>query len=536
MTHGMVSAAQPEAVEAGIEALKAGGNAVDAAVATALVQTAVDPQMCGIAGMGSLQVYDPKKGVHVCHDFHGRAPLSARPDMWEKLLVGESEDGFGFLLEGRVNEIGYGAITSPMTLRALDEALKRYGTMKLKDLLPAAIRYATEGVLVRPHMAAYWAQVPTEGRAPHAEMLTQLPATRKIYAKADGSLRRTGELLRNPDMGATLARVAEKGVDDFYEGEIARRIVADMKAHRGLIDHADLKAAVPITNEPLWGTYRGLRIATNRPPGGGVMLIEMLNILEQFDLGAMGHNSPDYIATVAEAMKIATVDKDAKVGDPRFVDVPLAELCSKDYAAPLAARIRRGEKTHVPRLRSGAKESADTTHVCAVDGNGVCATMTHTLGTPSGVVTEGLGFMYNGAMAVFDPRPGRPGSLAPGKSRFSSLAPSILFRDGKPFLVVGAPGGTYIAMGILQVILNVVEFGMTALEAVHAPRFNATSDTLDITNRILRSTEAELKRRGYPVRRNALTFHFAGVHAIRIVDGRWDGGADPGRDGMAMAV
>jgi gamma-glutamyltranspeptidase/glutathione hydrolase len=149
----------------------------------------------------------------------------------------------------------------------------------------------------------------------------------------------------------------------------------------------------------------------------------------------------------------------------------------------------------VPRLKD-RKESADTTHVTAGDENGVCVSLTHTLGTPSGVVTDGLGFMYNGAMAVFDPRPGRPGSLAPGKSRFSSLAPSIVFKDDKPFLAIGAPGGTYIAMGILQVMLNVIEFGMTAAEAVAAPRFNATSDTLDITNRILRSTEAELRSRG----------------------------------------
>ena len=536
MTHGMVSAAQPEAVEAGIEALKTGGNAVDAAVATALVQTAVDPQMCGIAGFGSLQVYDPKKSRHVCHDFHGRAPLAVKPDMWEKLLVGEAEDGFGFVLEGRVNEIGYGAITTPMTLRGLDEALKRYGTKRLKDLLAPAIHYAEAGFMVRPHVAAYWNQVPTEGRAPHAEFLTQLPATRKIYAKPNGKLHGVGETLRNPGMAATLAKVAEAGVEDFYSGSIARRIVDDMRAHGGLITLADLKSAAPETTEPLWGSYRGDRIATNRPPGGGVMLIEMLNILEHFDLKAMGHNSAKYIATVAEAMKIATVDKDTKVGDPRFVKVPLAELTSKDYAAPLAARIKRAEKTHVPRLKGKANESADTTHVTAVDENGVCATMTHTLGTPSGVVTEGLGFMYNGAMAVFDPRPGRPGSLAPGKSRFSSMAPSIIFKGDKPHLVLGAPGGTYIAMGILQVILNVLEFGMTALEAVHAPRFNATSDTLDITNRILRATEAELKSMGYTVRRWPMNFHFAGVHAIRIVDGKMDGGADPGRDGMAVAV
>jgi gamma-glutamyltranspeptidase/glutathione hydrolase len=188
MTHGMVSAAQPEAAEAGLEALKAGGNAVDAAIAAAFVQTAVDPQMCGIAGFGSLHVLDPKRGIHVVHDFHGRAPQGVTPDMWEHLLVGEAEDGFGFLLEGRVNEIGYGAITTPMTLRGLSEALARYGTRPLAELLAPAIAWAEQGFMVRPHVAAYWNQVPTEGRAPHREFLTQLPATRKIYAKADGRL------------------------------------------------------------------------------------------------------------------------------------------------------------------------------------------------------------------------------------------------------------------------------------------------------------------------------------------------------------
>ncbi len=534
-THGMVSAAQPEAVEAGLAAFKAGGNAVDAAIATALVQTAVDPQMCGIAGFGSLQVYDPAKGLHVVHDFYGRAPRAVKPDMWQHLLIGEAEDGFGFHLEGRVNEMGYGAIATPMTLKGLSEALRRYGTLPLGELLEPAISYAEDGFMVRPHVAAYWNLVPTEGRAPHSEMLTHFPATRKIYGKPSGGLHAVGETLRNPDMARTLRRVRDHGVDEFYSGSIARQIIADMQRHGGLISAEDLAAADPETTEPLWGTYRDVRIATNRPPGGGVMLVEMLNILERFDLRAMGHNTADYIATVAEAMKLATIDKDAKVGDPRFVDVPLAELTSKAYAASLSERIERGEKASVPRLRA-MKESADTTHVAAVDANGVCASLTHTLGTASGVVTDGLGFMYNGAMAVFDPRPGRAGSLAPGKARFSSMAPSIVFRDGKPLLVLGAPGGTYITMGILQAILHVVEFGLTALEAVSAPRFCATSDTIDITNRIFRSTERELQARGYQVRRSPLNFHFSGVHAIRIIDGRLDGGADPGRDGMAAAV
>jgi gamma-glutamyltranspeptidase/glutathione hydrolase len=264
------------------------------------------------------------------------------------------------------------------------------------------------------------------------------------------------------------------------------------------------------------------------------MLLEMLNILEHFDLRALGHNSPAYIAIVAEAMKIGAVDRDQHLGDPRFVEVPVERLLSKQHAAAMAERIKRGEKTSVPRLT--AKEAADTTQVCVVDRDGMCVSLTHTLGTPSGVITEGLGFMWNGGMSAFDPRPGMAGSLAPGKARPSSMSPTIVFRDGKPFFVVGAPGGTYITPGVLQAILNVVEFGMTALEAIHAPRFVATSDTIWLTNRIPRATERELVRRGYPVKRSPLTFHFAGVHGIRIVDGKLDGAADPGRDGTAMTA
>ena len=225
-------------------------------------------------------------------------------------------------------------------------------------------------------------------------------------------------------------------------------------------------------------------------------------------------------------MKIGAVDRDQHLGDPRFVDVPVERLLSKQHAAAMAERIKRGEKTSVPRL--AAKEAADTTQVCVVDRSGMCVSLTHTLGTPSGVVTDGLGFMYNGAMGAFDPRPGRAASIAPGKARVSSMAPSIVFRDGKPFFVVGAPGGTYITPGILQAILNVVDFGMSALEAISAPRFCATSDTIWLTNRILRSAERDLKGRGYPVKRSAQTYYFAGVHGIRIVDGVCDGAADPG--------
>jgi gamma-glutamyltranspeptidase/glutathione hydrolase len=536
MEHGIISAAQPEAVEAGAEVLAAGGNAVDAAIACALVQTAVDPFMCGIAGFGSMQIYMPGRGVHQFIDFHGRAPRRATPEMWQDLIIAETEDGFGFALEGAVNEIGYKSITTPMTLRAFDAAVARHGTMAFARLLEPAIRYAEEGWTVRPHVAQYWGEVPKAGRRPHSEFCTRFPATRAIYATPDGAIHRVGDVIRNRDMARTLSRIAEHGVDDFYTGDLAAEIIADITANGGLIGKADLEGVRARDNPPLRTTYRDFEIATNQPPGGGIMLVEMLNILENFDLAAMGHNSPTYIATVSETMKIATIDKDSHIGDPEFVEVPVARLTSKDYAREQADRIRRGEKASIARFNPGGTESRDTTHVCVADRDGNIVSMTHSLGAPSGVVSPGLGFMYNGCMAVFDPRPGRAGSIAPGKARFTAMCPTLVFRDGAPTHVIGAPGGTFITMGVLQGLLNMIDFDMDAAEAVAAPRFCTTSNTIDITNRILRRTEADLKAMGYPVRRSPFNYAFAGVHALRRTSAGWDGGADPGRDGMVLSV
>jgi gamma-glutamyltranspeptidase/glutathione hydrolase len=534
MTAGTIVAPQPEAVEAGALVLRHGGNAVDAAVVCALVQTVVDPQMSGIAGFGSMHLYLPEGGVHRLIDFHGRAPRRATPDMWAHLAEGENEDGFGFVLEGRVNDVGYQAITTPGTLRALHEALTRHGTLAWKDALAPAIGYAEDGFAIRPHVHDYWTRVEAGGMVDHIERLRLTPAGRRIYFEADGSLRRPGTVLRNPDMARTLRRIADDGIEVFYQGDIARAIAADMEANGGLLGLDDLAACASQETEPLCGTYRGHRVATNRPPGGGIMVLQMLAMLEHFDLAAMGHNSPDYIRVVAEAMKRATIDKDAHVGDPRFVEVPMERLLDAAYARAQADAIEAGEVAHVPRL--GAAESADTTHVSVLDSGGNAVALTHSLGMPSGVVTEGLGFMYNGAMAVFDPRPGRTGSIAPGKARFSSIAPTMVFSGDHPCLVIGAPGGTYIAMGILQVILDVIDFGMSISEAVAAPRFSATSDVIEVVNRIPRFVTAELEARGYAVRRSHRSYHFAGVHAIRIADGVVSGAADPARDGMALTV
>ncbi len=515
--------------------LMRGGNAIDAAMAAALVQGVVDPQMCGIAGFGSCQIYMPGKGVHTTIDFHGRTPLSATPDMWLDLLQGETRDGFGFVLKGNVNDLGYQAVTTPGSLKAYHEAAGEFGTFDWADICAPAIAQARAGFHVRPHVHHWWTHGADFGRVDVAERLRFSATGAKAYFREDGSIKRIGDHVTNPDLATTLERVARHGADIFYSGEIAEQIADDFKSNGGLMSLQDLKAYKTVRNDPLRGSYRGYDIATNHPPGGGIMLVEMLNILENFDLAALGHNTTGYIRTVCEAMKAATSDKDNLVGDPAFHDVPVDRLTSRQHAADIASRIQSGERMSVERLEL-PPEPKDTTHVAVVDGQGNCVTMTHSLGMPSGVITDGLGFMYNGCMGVFDPRPGRAGSIAPGKSRFSSVVPAIAFKDGAPHVVLGAPGGTQIVMGVMQALLNVLDFGMTMEAAVSAPRFSSTSNAIDITSRIPGYVVEPLQRDGYEVIRSALTFGIGAVHGIRIVDGVMDGGADPGHDGVALAV
>jgi gamma-glutamyltranspeptidase/glutathione hydrolase len=533
--NAMIVAAQPEAAEVGAIMLQAGGNAIDAAVACALVQGVVDPLMAGIAGFGSAGIYFPSRNLHKYVDFHSPAPAAAQPDMWEHLIEGEARDGYGFILRGKVNDVGYSSVCVPASLKAYYEMHSRLGVLPWRDIVAPAVEWAEHGWIVRPHVEFFWSDPGMMGRASGKERLLFSPSGRRLYCREDGNPKRVGDVVTNPDYANTLRAIADGGSDVFYKGEIGRRIAHDMHEHGGLITAEDLANYQPKWLNPLRGTYRGYEITTNHPPGGGLMLLEMLNILERFDLLEIGHNSTEYLRVVCEAMKRATVDKDRSIGDPAFLDVPAEKLASKEYASNIARDITQHTKVTVPRLNSGFS-SKDTTQVCVVDRDGNCVTMTHSLGMPSGVITEGLGFFYNGCMAVFDPRPGRAGSIAPGKARFTSVCPSIIFRDGSPYLVIGAPGATQIAMGVLQAILNVLDFGMSMTEAVSAPRFSATSDAIDVSNRIPHGTTRELERDGYEVIRSPYTFGFAAVHGIRIEGGRLDGGADPGHDGIALAV
>ena len=533
----MVTAVQPEAADAGLVILRAGGNAIDAALAAALVQGVVDPLMSGLGGYGVLHAFDPRTGATLLLDGQGGCPAACTETMWADRIVGETTDGFGFIVRDFVNECGHQSVTVPGIVAVLAQAHAQLGRLPWADLFHPAIELAESGWIVRPHNHTVFTQDERRyGRMNYGEKLGVTADGRRIYLHPDGSYPRIGQVVRNPDLGGTLRALAKDGPDSFYRGTLARRIVDDMARNGGLLSAADLASFQPEQQQPIRVGYRGYELATNPPPGGGVMVAEMLLILEQFDLVELGHNTPEYIRVVAEAMKIATRDKDAYISDPRFVPPPLDRLLSAEYAGSCAAAIRRGEKASVPRLKAPTGDPKETTHVTCVDADGLVVSLTHSLGIPSGVIPEGTGFILNGCMSVFDPRPGRAGSIAPGKRRFASMCPSIVSKDGQAVLTLGAPGGTWITLGVLQVILNVLDWGMSMQEAISAPRFVATSDVIDISNRIPRSVQHAVEAMGYTVRRSALSYAFSAVHGIALFDGMLDGGADPQRDGMVATL
>lgn len=530
----MIVAPQPEAVEAGARILASGGNAVDAVIACAVTQGVVDPLMCGIGGVGCLQLFDPATGAHFVLDGLSTCPAACHEDMWADIFEHECADGFGYVVRGHVNEMGHRAVSPPGILRVLETAHARAGRASWSDLFAPAIEVAEQGFLVGPHSSTLFNRNErVHGRLGYADKLLFSEDARRLYLRPDGTPKRTGDSITNPELGATLRAIARGGVEVFYTGEIARCIIDDIAQHDGLLTAADLANCAPYCGAPLSVSYRGFTVALPPPPAGGIMVAEMLRILEHFDLVALGHNTPAYIRIVAEAMKIAGRDKEQHIGDPNILIPPLEQLLSDAYASDCAALIRRGERVPLARVVADGKH---TTTVSCVDHGGMTVTLTHTLGLPSGVIPPGKGFMLNGAMNWYDPRPGRSGSIGPGKRRFSSMSPTIVFSGDRPVATLGAPGGAWIPIAIVQVLFNMLDFGMAIQEAVMAPRFSATSEAIDISNRITRATQHELEAIGYQIRRSPLTYAFAGVHGITMFDGHLEGGADPQRDGYAAGV
>ncbi len=529
----MIVAPQPDAVEAGVRALAQGGSAIDATIACALMQGVVDPMMCGVAGLGVLHVHDTRTGRTEVIDGLSTVPEAATASMWEGMFEGECTDGYGYVVRGAVNELGHGAVTTPGILRVFEAAHASYGRLPWAELFAAAIERAREGWAVRPHVALMFASDERPyGRARMADKLAYTADGRALYMDGEAP-KAVGRMVRNPSLAATLERLARHGAEDFYSGELAQAMVQDMRHHGGLLAPADLAGFRVRLGAPLTIGYRGRTIAAPAPAAGGIVVLEMLRILERFDLVAMGHNSPDYIRTVAEAMKIAGRDRERHVGDPDVAPAPVGWLLSDGYAGECAAAIARGEKASLERATG---ESKDTTTISCWDENGLVVSLTHTLGLPSGVIVPGTGFMLNGAMNWYDPRPGRPNSVGPGSRRFSSMAPTLVFEDGQPAATLGAPGGAWIGVAVLQGLLNLLDWGMGIQDAVMAPRFSATTNAIDISNRIPRRTEAALNAAGYAVNRSAHSYPFAALHGITGWDGVLEGGADPQRDGCAAGI
>lgn len=530
---GIVVAPQSRAAEAGAEILSAGGNAFDAAVAAGFAQAATDPFMCGIGGFGIGQVYVAATGQNWCVQFYGRAGANARPDQWaDKINASDPDHKY---VQGFPNEIGYQSIGVPGTVAGLHEIHKRWGKLPWAELLRPAERLLREGYPLYQYIADYFTYPAGPPAKPsQKQRFAATPEMARIWLKPDGSFRDLGELVQLTDYADTVARLAEAGGDDFYRGEIGAKIAADWHANGAILTGDDLRNFQATVVPAIGGSYRGLSVMVPPPPGGGVTVLQMLNILEQFDLGALGHNSVAYLEVLIRSMQVAALERKARLGDPAFVDVPLAAMLDKGWAATVAADISAG------RIKPNGEKPADpgTTHMTVCDDQGNAVAITHTLGMGSGVVTPGLGFQYNNAIGGFDPEPGKANSIAPGKARISAMSPTMVMRDGRPYLVLGSPGSNAIVNAILQTIVNVMDFGMSPVEAVSVPRVHCEGGPVALETRFLQQTARELTASGHTVKHGAIGYDtLQGRIQLAVADGQgsWHGASDPRRDGGIAA-
>lgn len=537
LKQGMVCAPQPYAVDAGVEVLHQGGNAVDAALAAGLVQGVVDPHMCGPGGYLLLTLYQAEGAQISVLDAPALAGALARADMWEDRYIRPNPTGWGYFLRDHVNEAGYTSICTPGSIRGMQRMHERWGTLPWAELFPSAIGMAEEGHRIMVRTARVWQRQPVQPEEiGPIGYIRRNPEASRLYLQADGSPYPVDTWFRNPDYGQTLRHLAEAGPDDFYTGDLAHRMTTDIEAQGGYVTAQDFRDYTLPDVQPVHGTFGDFDIATAPPPHGGATVVAILNIMETFrDEPGLDPESPRYLYLLAMAMKAAFADRNPHMADDRFADVPLAWMTSKERARHWHDVIEAGDPIHVSFTPPGSR---DTTHVTVVDRWGNCVALTHSLGASSGVITPGIGFMYNNSMINFHPLSGHPNSIAPGKGRTTGMAPTIVSRQGQPVLVLGAPGSTQIITSVAQVILNVLFWGMDIAAAVQAPRVDCQGDEIRVHARVPRRI-CEALAALHPVKRMAYSHGgLALVHAIAITPdtGQVTGAADTGADGMAVAV
>ncbi len=467
--NGMVVSSQRLASEAGVAVLKAGGNAVDAAVAVGYALAVVNP-CCGNIGGGGFMTLRMANGREAFINFRETAPGRATETMY---LDAEGNPVKGLSLDG------YLAAGVPGTVAGLDYALERYGSRPRAEVMAEAIRLAREGFVL--------GRADTDILDAKADALAKDPGAKAIFLQADGSRFRPGDRLTQPDLAATLEAIAKGGPDAFYRGPIAAKVAAASAAHGGLLTEADFADYKVAESQPLTCTYRGHAVISAPPPSsGGTTICQILNVLEGYDIKAMGFRSAASVHLMVEAMRHAYMDRNTYLGDPAFVNNPLDRLLSKDYAAEIRKRIDPARATPSAEVQPGTPphEKPETTHYSVVDreGNAVAVTYTINGAFGAGVVAPGTGFLLNNEMDDFTIKPGvknlyglvqgKANSIAPGKRPLSSMSPTLVTKDRETLLVLGSPGGSRIITITLQTILNVVDYGMAPQEAVDAPRFH----------------------------------------------------------------
>ena len=527
---GMVVSQNEIASKIGASMLAKGGNAVDAAVATAFALAVVLPRAGNLGGDGFMLVHLAKGDRTVAIDYRGVAPHAAKLDMFVEADGKLKRDA----------SRGYRAPAVPGTVAGLYLAQAKYGVLKWADVIQPAVELAAEGVRLSHDEAwvLHWGH----------DRLQASEESRRVFFKPDGEYK-AGEVLKQPDLAWTLRQIQTGGADAFYRGLIAQKLAADMAAHGGLIDAQDLADYRAIERTPLIGAYRGLKVYTMPPASaGGVTLIEMLNILETRNVKATGLGSAAELHLIAETLKLGTADRYAHLGDTAFVKVPINGLTSKAYAANLAKQISPDSSIPARVLKPGDPipyESPNTTHFSVADKDGNAVSNTFTLGADfgSGVAVAGAGFILNNQMDNFSHAqalrsertrsPPPPNAMTPGKRMLSTMMPTMIFKDGKPWLITGSPGGSTIIGTVLQVVVDVVDFGLNVGEAVHQPRINQLrGDELQVEPNFNPDTVEKLKALGHDVKVGET---MGSAQSILIEGGQSFGGADPRRPGAYAA-
>jgi gamma-glutamyltranspeptidase/glutathione hydrolase len=529
--HGMVVAMESIATDVGVSVLQKGGNAVDAAVAVGFALAVTHP-FAGNIGGGGYMLIRMADGRSTFIDFRERAPEKATRNMYL--------DASGNLTRDSIE--GWRSVGVPGSVRGFELANTKYGRRTWAENMAPAIELATRG-----YQVSYALAESLKG----SRSLARDPESTRIFQRG-GRFYDVGETLTQPDLGRTLQRISANGPDEFYEGETARRFADEMAKHGGLITLSDLKNYKAVERTPLEGSYKGYTIVTAPPSSsGGIALLEMLGILEGTGYEKAGFGSAAAIHYEAEAMRRAYADRNEYIGDPDFVKVPIAGLLDKAYLARLRSTIDPERATPSAQVKPGrpaGSEKMETTHYSVVDGEGNAVAVTYTLngGYGNGITVPGLGFLLNNEMDDFASKPGSPNmfglvqgeinAIEPGKRPLSSMTPTILLKDGKLFMTIGAPGGSRISTAVLQVILNVIDFGMNIQDAIDAPRVHHQwqPDRLSLERGISPDTVALLKGRGYEVDYSPGVV-LAQTAGIVSADGWLQGGSD-GRSAAGKAA